>query len=393
MHGSRRFQSSAASGRSFHAFAQDLKKTSPIRLPSPIAEIRTIHTSVDGKGAEEKERRKANPNSDSAKPTAASEPNESKNSTSTNSKPTKEPEEKAKGGLAELKRILSLARPESLMISGAVALLFISSGVTMSVPYWMGKLIDLISTPGINLPEAMAELYPYIAAIFVTGAVANAGRVFLISYSGAKLVARLRSSLYSNLLSRPLSFLDKQRTGELISRLSTDVQIMSRVVTQTLSDGLRSIVTTLVGGGMLFAISPKLTGVMMAILPFLAIAARLYGRFVRSLSKKTQEALAHAVEEAEEKLANIRTVRSFGRERLEVTRFEGRIAEILRLAKVETIASAGFFSSAGLSGNLTILAVLFFGSNMVHTGAISVGELTSFLMVRTNHRKRTFIPN
>lgn len=290
-------------------------------------------------------------------------------------------DEKAKGGLKELKRIIGLARPEAVMIVGAVALLFVSSGVTMSVPYFTGRLLDIISSsPDTNLFETMKTLYPFIGGIFVVGAAANAGRVFLIQYSGARLVARLRSTLYETIATRPMSFFDKNRTGELISRISTDVQIMSRVVTQNISDGLRSIVTVVVGTGMLLSISPKLTGIMMLILPVLAVAARTYGRFVRSLSKKTQEALARAVEEAEEKLSNLRTVRSFGREKLEVTRFDARIAEILRLAKVETIASATFFSMAGLAGNSTLLAVLFFGSNMVNTGAISIGELTSFLL-------------
>ncbi|KAI9006453.1 P-loop containing nucleoside triphosphate hydrolase protein [Hyaloraphidium curvatum] len=250
----------------------------------------------------------------------------------------------------------------------------------MSIPWGLGKALDVVSAPGVDLPATLSGLYPIVAGVFVLGAAANAGRVFLIQFAGSRIVARLRSTFYADLLSRPLAYHDKERTGELVSRLSTDVAIMSRTVTQNVSDGLRSTVTSVAGTVLLFTISPKLCLIMISVLPPLAIAARLYGRFVRSLSKRTQEALAHAVEEAEEKLSSLRTVRLFGREKTEEGRFNARIGQVLRLAKTESLASATFFGMAGMSGNFTVLAVLYFGSSMVHSGAITVGELTSFLL-------------
>ncbi|KXS13731.1 ATP-binding cassette sub-family B member 10, mitochondrial [Gonapodya prolifera JEL478] len=300
---------------------------------------------------------------------------ESKPGTATTKGTPAEPTES--GGWTEMRKIVEVARPEYPLLAGAGVMLVASSAVTMSVPWFMGKIVDVITEESLS---SLTDMYPYIIALFAFGAAANAVRQFLFRYSGDRIVARLRKQLYESFLRRPLSFFDRTRTGELLSRLSADTSVVAKSITVNLSDGLRSAVMVLGGGGMLYYMSPQLTLIMASIIPPLAIAARYYGRFVRVLSRKTQDALASAVELAEEKIGGLRTVRAFALEKVEGERFGQKVDSVLDLARTEHVATATFFSSAMFAGNLTILAVLYFGSKLVVGGAMSVGELTSFLL-------------
>jgi ABC-type multidrug transport system fused ATPase/permease subunit len=119
---------------------------------------------------------------------------------------------------------------------------------------------------------------------------------------------------------------------------------------------------------------------MMLVVPPVAGFAILYGRYVKSLSRQTQTALSEITKVAEERIGNIRTVQAFAKEPKEAERYSMRVQDVFNLAKREAIASGVFFGGAGVSGNLTILAVLWYGGHMVMQNAISVGDLASFML-------------
>ena len=131
---------------------------------------------------------------------------------------------------------------------------------------------------------------------------------------------------------------------------------------------------------MMLVISPKLTGIMMLIVPPVAAFAIVYGRYVKTLSRKTQTALGEITKVAEERLSNIRTVQAFAKEDIEEKRYALKVMDMFQLAKKEAIASGAFFGGAGLSGNLAVLAVLWYGGHMVMQNTITIGELTSFML-------------
>lgn len=118
----------------------------------------------------------------------------------------------------------------------------------------------------------------------------------------------------------------------------------------------------------------------MLVVPPVAGFAILYGRYVKTLSRQTQTALSEITKVAEERIGNIRTVQAFAKEPKEAERYSLRVQDVFNLAKREAIASGVFFGGAGVSGNLTILAVLWYGGHMVMTNAISVGDLASFML-------------
>ncbi len=191
-------------------------------------------------------------------------------------------------------------------ITVGIGLLFISSGVTMSVPFALGKIIDIIYSmdqlKGSSSQESEKDKIKSIRdkvclallGVFVIGGVANFGRVYLMRLSAQNITARLRNSVFSSILKQEAGYFDKTKTGELVNRLSADSQLVSQAVTQQISDGLRSTLMTLAGVGMMFYMSPQLAFVSLGVVPPVAMWAVWMGRKVRLTSRNVQDALAQS---------------------------------------------------------------------------------------------------
>uniref|UniRef100_A0A8C4E7W0 ATP-binding cassette, sub-family B (MDR/TAP), member 10 n=1 Tax=Dicentrarchus labrax TaxID=13489 RepID=A0A8C4E7W0_DICLA len=285
--------------------------------------------------------------------------------------------------LEDVKRILKLAHPERWSLAAALGFLTVSSAVTMSAPFLLGKVIDTIYTTGTDtetMTASLTSLCIMLTGVFLCGGAANAARVYLMQTSGQKIVRNLRASLFSSILRQEVGFFDRSRTGELINRLSADTAVVGRSITDNLSDGLRAVAQAAAGVSMMFYISPSLASFVLLIVPPMAGLAVIYGRFLRSISKRTQDALAQATQLAEERISNIRTVRAFGKELSEVNTYTQKIDQVFTLAKKEAVIGAGFFGVTGLSGNIMILSVLYKGGLLMASQHMTVGELSSFLM-------------
>uniref|UniRef100_A0A8C5KQI5 ATP-binding cassette sub-family B member 10, mitochondrial n=1 Tax=Jaculus jaculus TaxID=51337 RepID=A0A8C5KQI5_JACJA len=287
----------------------------------------------------------------------------------------------AAAGRSEAWKLLSLVRPERGRLAAAVGFLAVSSVITMSAPFFLGKIIDVVYTnPSVDYGESLTRLCAGLTCVFLCGAAANAIRVYLMQSSGQRIVNRLRTSLFSSILKQEIAFFDKTRTGELINRLSSDTALLGRSLTENLSDGLRAGAQASVGIGMMFFVSPNLATFVLSVVPPISILAVIYGRYLRKLSKSTQDSLAQATQLAEERIGNIRTIRAFGKEMTEVEKYGSQVEHVLQLARKEAFARAGFFGAAGLSGNLVVLSVLYKGGLMMGSTHMTVGELSSFLM-------------
>jgi ABC-type multidrug transport system fused ATPase/permease subunit len=131
---------------------------------------------------------------------------------------------------------------------------------------------------------------------------------------------------------------------------------------------------------MMLVVSPKLTGIMMLIVPPVALFGIVYGRYVKTLSRQTQNALSEITKVSEERISSIRTVQAFAKEKSEEKRYGLRVQDVFDLAKKEALASGAFFGGAGLSGNLAVLAVLWYGGQMVMENVITIGQMTSFML-------------
>ena len=293
-------------------------------------------------------------------------------------------EQSQSGTLSEILRLIKIARPEVKTLSLAVVLLMVSSGISLSIPYSLGRILDIATKQdgsqdmlfGLNI----TTFYMALGAVLTLGACANYGRVVLLRIVGERIVARMRSQLFRNTFIQNAEFFDANRVGDLISRLGSDTIIVGKSITQNLSDGLRSFISGVAGFSLMAFVSLKLTGVLAVMFPPVALGAFFYGRAIRSLSRRIQKNLGTLTKVAEERLGNVRTSQAFAGEIQEVGRYNKQVRKIFELGRREAFISGTFFASSGWAGNMTLLALLWFGGGMVKSGAISVGDLTSFLM-------------
>ena len=286
-------------------------------------------------------------------------------------------------GLGEIWRLIKIARPEAGILSIAFVFLLISSSISMSIPFSIGKILDIATKADggdIIFGLDLSTFYLALGGVLAIGAAANYGRIIVLRIVGERIVARLRSQLFRRTFIQNAEFFDANRVGDLISRLSSDTIIVGKSITQNLSDGMRSLVSGGAGFGLMAYVSLKLTGILTLMFPPVAIGAFFYGKAIRNLSRKIQRNLGTLTKIAEERLGNVRTSQAFAAEILEVGRYNKQVRKIFSLGKREALISATFFSTSGLMGNMTIIALLYVGGGMVKSGAISIGDLTSFLM-------------
>lgn len=296
---------------------------------------------------------------------------------------SKEGKSSGQGGWAEIVRLVKIARPEVRWLGISFVFLLISSAVTMSIPFSVGRILDIATSSkeettlfGLTLNQ----FFLGFAAFMTVGACANFGRVVLLRIVGERVVARLRSQLYRRTYVQDAEFFDANRVGDLISRLSSDTVIVGKSITQNISDGLRAIVSGATGFAAMAWLSPKLTSVILLMFPPIAIGAFFYGRFIRNISRQIQKNLGTLTKIAEERLGNIKTSQAFAGEIQEIGRYNKQVRRIFNLGRKESIIAATFFGSTGWAGNMTILALLIVGGNLVRSGAMTMGDLTSFMM-------------
>lgn len=287
-------------------------------------------------------------------------------------------------GYGEIWRLIKIARPEAGVLGFAFVFLLISSSISMSIPFSIGKILDIATkTDGTGDQLFGLDLntfYMALGGVLAVGAAASYGRIIILRIVGERIVARLRSQLFRRTFVQNAEFFDANRVGDLISRLSSDTIIVGKSITQNLSDGMRSLVSGGAGFALMAYVSLKLTGILSLMFPPVAIGAFFYGKAIRNLSRRIQRNLGTLTKIAEERLGNVRTSQAFVGETLEVSRYNKQVKKIFELGKREALISATFFSTTGLMGNATILALLYVGGGMVKSGAISIGDLSSFLM-------------
>lgn len=292
-----------------------------------------------------------------------------------------------KSSLGEITRLIKLAKPEFGLMGYGLVLLLASSAVSMMLPSVIGKIIDTCKEDSdeesvviLGHKVALTAFYGGILGLFVFGGIANYGRVVILKTVGEKIVARLRNSIFQKLMYQDSQFWDKNKTGDLISRLINDSSIISKSVTQNLNDGLRSVIQGMVGVSMMVTISLKLTGYMVMVFPPLAVIVLVYGRRVKNLSRNIQEQLGSLTKVSEEQFNFVKTIQSFNKESYELGKFGKEVTSLYELALAEARLSGRFYGVTGVIGNATLILLLVLGANLVKTGEMTVGDLSSFMM-------------
>ena len=263
-------------------------------------------------------------------------------------------------------------------ITGLVFLLF-SSGVLLTFPFLVGKLVDVASGQKwyINDIGLIALL---LVGVFLLQSIISFFRVLLFSLVSEKTMADIRRDLYQKMMTLPLSFYDSRRTGELMSRITSDVSMLQDTMSTTLAELIRQFATLAIGIVFIFYSTPELSIFMLATFPAVVVITMIFGKFIRKLSKKTQDELASANVIVEETLQSIQTVKAFTSELIEIARYGGSLKKVVTTALMAAKYRAAFISFLifGMFGAIT--AVMWHGATLVESGTMTTGDLMSFVI-------------
>ncbi|XP_028393721.1 ATP-binding cassette sub-family B member 8, mitochondrial-like [Dendronephthya gigantea] len=255
--------------------------------------------------------------------------------------------------------------------------------VNVKLPLLLGELVNAVSSLSEGSISDCATLLKAPAKklvfIYVTQGTLTFVYISLLSSFGERLAARLRNSLFTSLVKQDVQFFDAHKTGELISRLSSDVQDFKSAFKQIVSQGLRSVTQTVGCVVTLFMISPKLTLLIGSLVPSVIICGTLLGSVLRKMSREAQEQLATALAVADESLGNVRTVKAFAMEKKEIGLYTDEVEQSRRLNERLGIGIGAFQGLTNVTINALTLVVLYAGASQLASSELSPGNLMSFL--------------
>ncbi len=290
---------------------------------------------------------------------------------------------------ARLAPLLLLARGEARALSLATLALLVAAGLNLLYPALIGELIDAL-TAGAAAPagaparaaaaEELNRVTRTLLALFGLMGVATFARSYLFTVAGERVVVRLRRELFEHLLRQEQALFDETQSGAWVSRLADDTAKVQSAVTVNLSMLLRYLLGALGALGALLMISLELTAVMIAVVPLTVGAAALYGRALRALSREVQGELSAASGVAQEALAGVRTVQAFGLEGPLAARYGAALERASPRARRRARAGASFQGGVSVLSYAAIAAVVWWGGGLCLRGALSFGDLTSFLL-------------
>ncbi len=210
---------------------------------------------------------------------------------------------------------------------------------------------------------------------------ATAVRYYFVTKTGERVIADLRKGLFGRILTLDPAFYVEMRTGEVLSRLTTDIALVETLLTTSVSFALRNFLTLIGGTVLLFIVSPKLTGLVLLVVPVLLGPIFLFGRRVRTLTVASQDRFANAVGFAGESVDAIETVQAFGRESSAIARFGAAVEAAFGVSLVRMKARALMTAMiiVVMFGGVTL--VLWLGAQDVIAGRMSPGALLQFVLL------------
>jgi ATP-binding cassette subfamily B protein len=282
--------------------------------------------------------------------------------------------------LQPLRGLLPFVAPYRAQIALALLFLLLAAGTTLALPYAVRVLVDQgLAGPDAELGARLVAIRRYFGLLFAVAValgVFTAARFFMVSWLGDRITTDLRQAVYAHVLQQSPQFFETLKTGEVLSRLTTDTTVIQNAVGSSISMGLRNAVLFAGGIAMLVATSPRLMLTVVGVIALVVVPAMLIGRRVRRLSRASQDRIADTSALAGEILNAVHVVQSFVREHTEARRFHDANEQSFDTAvrRTGTRATLTAFLIVGVFGAL--LYGLYGGVQSVMAGRISAGELS-----------------
>jgi ATP-binding cassette subfamily B protein len=287
-------------------------------------------------------------------------------------------EKRASGrDLRVLRKIGGYLRPYLPQVAAALVALVIAAGTVLSLGQGLRFLIDQGLTSG-NEHLLNVALLVLLGATVVLAA-ASYARFSLVSWIGERVVADLRRDVFNHLVRLSPAFFEINRTGEVLSRLTTDTTLLQVVIGSAVSVGLRNILLMIGGTVMLLVSSAKLTGIVVLFVPLVVAPIIIIGRMVRRLSNQTQESVANVSAYANEVLGAVRIMQAFTHEAVDHKVFAERVEDAFHMAVRRIRARAALTGSVILLVFSSVGVILWMGGSAVIAGTMTGGELSAFI--------------
>jgi len=280
-----------------------------------------------------------------------------------------------------LRRLATFLRPYRLRVLVAFSALTVTVLATLGLGQGLRGLID--GGFSSQNPETLDQALIFILSLAVVMAAGTFLRFYMVSWIGERVVADIRQAVFNRILSLHTGFFEVTKTGEILSRLTTDTTLLQSVIGSSASMALRNTMNLIGGIVMLFITNPKLTGLVLLVVPLVVVPIIFYGRKVRKLSKESQDRIADVGAFAEETINAVTTVQAFTHEKEDEKRFLGEVTGAFDAAVKRIQARSILTATVILLVFSSIGVVLWVGGRDVMSGAISGGELAAFLFYAT----------
>ena len=279
--------------------------------------------------------------------------------------------------LSTLFRLVQFMLPYRRQWLGAMVALLFTAGVTLAI----GQGVKLVIDNGF-IAGSVAQLNQAIIVLIVMALLMAGGtfvRFYLVSWLGERITADIRQAVFDNLMRLHTSYFEINRSGEIMSRLTTDTTLLQSIIGSSFSMALRSIVTTIGALVMLFVTNVKLSLIIVAGVPLVLLPVLLFGRRVRTLARKSQDSIADVGTYAGEAIQQIKTVQSYTQEAQESRAFAREVDTAFTVARKRISQRALLMAVVIVLVFSALSGMLWIGGYDVITGVMSGGDLGAFV--------------
>lgn len=274
-------------------------------------------------------------------------------------------------------RIYSFLGPHKAKFMLGLLFLALTSATALAFPWLMGELVNTIERKDLDRANFLGMI---LIVILIAQSFFSFMRIYLFVNVTENTLRTLRQRVYSHLITLPMTYFGNRRVGELNSRMSADVMQLQETMTTTVAEFLRQFIIIIGGIALLTYLSPKLTLLMLAIVPLMALAAVFFGRFIRKSSREVQDKIAESNTIIEETLQGIANVKSFANELFEIVRYNKSTDEVVDKALIVGRYRGMFASFIIFCIFGALVVVVWYGVVLSIQGPMETGDLVSFVL-------------
>lgn len=287
-------------------------------------------------------------------------------------------------------KIISYVKPHKLLFFTGAFFLLLSTVTALTFPYLFPLLVDLaqhkevqilpINGHPLLLISTRFELIKIISILLIIQSVVSFFRLYVFAHTNERILAAIRYDLYAKIISLPITFYEKNRIGELTSRITADITKLQDVLSIDLAEFFRQILTLIGGIVVLFLISKDLTLFILGTVPVVVLFGFYFGKFIRRKSAEAQQAVADSNVVVEETFHNINIVKAYTNELFESKRYLEKVNVIKKVYLDNALFRGTFISFIILIMFGVITLVLYKASGLLEINELSVGQLLQFII-------------